>query len=158
MGAMNVDTERVVQLAKMEEMVVAILLDRIAHLPKDAKDDLAELMTLLSKSVSQEERDEIMVAMKELIQPTLIGGLVQGAMPKAGSDLAARTLHLGQKIRELRAKKSLTQADLAELSGLPQSHISRLEVGKHSPSHMTLEKIAKALGVEVHDIDYEEHQ
>jgi len=158
-NSMKIDTERVVQQARVEEMVVAVLLDRIIQLPKEQRDDLAELMKLLSMSSSKDERAEILESMKELLQPSLIGELAHGPMPRSGKkDLENRTQHLGQKIRELRAFKSMTQEQLAELSGLPQSHISRLEVGKHSPSHATLEKIAAALGVTVHDIDYEEHQ
>jgi transcriptional regulator with XRE-family HTH domain len=52
-------------------------------------------------------------------------------------------------IKELQLKAGWTQEQLAAESGLPQSHISRLEAGKHSPSRATLEKIAKALGVDV---------
>jgi DNA-binding XRE family transcriptional regulator len=156
MSLMKVDSERVVQLAKMEEMVLAILLDRIAKLPKEGQEDLAELMDLFSKSTTKKEREEILESMKELLQPSLIGELVQGPMPKSGTkDLENRAAYLGQKIKELRAKKSMTQEDLAELSGIPQSYISRLEAGQHSPSHATLEKIAQALGVDVHQIDYE---
>ncbi|MDM8008608.1 MAG: helix-turn-helix transcriptional regulator [Phycisphaerae bacterium] len=42
---------------------------------------------------------------------------------------------------------------LASKSGLPQSHISRLEAGRHSPSHKTLEKLASALAVPVNRLD-----
>lgn len=48
-------------------------------------------------------------------------------------------------IREAREAAGLTQAELSQQSGLPQSHISRLEQGKHSPTARTLEKIATAL-------------
>lgn len=157
MSLMKIDTERVVQLAQMEEMVLAILLDRIAKLPKEGQEDLAELMDLFSKSTTKKEREEILESMKELLQPSLIGEMVQGPMPKSGSkDLEKRAAYLGQKIREFRAKASMTQEDLAELSSIPQSYISRLEAGQHSPSRLTLEKIAKALGVKVRDIDYED--
>jgi transcriptional regulator with XRE-family HTH domain len=42
---------------------------------------------------------------------------------------------------------------LARRSGLRQSHISRLERGRHSPSCVTLEKIAQALGIPVSQLD-----
>lgn len=154
----KIDTERVVQLAKVEEVMVAVILDRIQQLSKEGKDDLAALVTLLSKSASKEEKVEILEAIKELIQPSLIGEVAVGGMQKSGNgDLDSRRNHLAQKLRELREAKGLTQQELATLSTLPQSHICRLEGGKHSPSHGTLEKLAKALGVDVHDIDYEEH-
>ena len=61
--------------------------------------------------------------------------------------------YVSKRIRELREKAGWTQEDLAQKTGLPQSHISRLENGKHSPAHATLEKIAAALGVGVGEID-----
>ena len=57
------------------------------------------------------------------------------------------------KIRELRLQAGLTQTQLAERSGLPQSHVSRLEGRKHSPTRVTLEKIAAALGRPLSDLD-----
>jgi transcriptional regulator with XRE-family HTH domain len=57
------------------------------------------------------------------------------------------------RIKDLRVNAHLTQEELAELSGLPQSHISRLESGKHSPSRITLEKLAQALNVGVEAFD-----
>lgn len=53
---------------------------------------------------------------------------------------------ISARVKEERKLAGLTQEKLAEKSGLPQSHISRIENGKHSPSHATLEKIAVALG------------
>jgi len=47
----------------------------------------------------------------------------------------------------------MTQQQLAEKAGLPQSHISRLEAGMHSPSHKTLEKIAAAMEIAMGDLD-----
>lgn len=150
------DAERVIQGASLWEYALAILVDRIGQLPKESKDDLITLMVELKRNSSKQEQSEIKRAIQEILLPSLVGPLVKEAMPRSGSeDLASRNAHLGQKIREFRAKKSMTQEDLAELSGLPQSHISRLESGKHSPSHLTLEKIAKALGVKLRDIDYE---
>ena len=61
--------------------------------------------------------------------------------------------HVSGKIRDARKKAGMTQEGLAELSGLPQSHISRLETAKHSPSRMTLEKIAEATGQPVSFFD-----
>jgi DNA-binding XRE family transcriptional regulator len=57
------------------------------------------------------------------------------------------------KVQELRKAAGLTQIEVAEKSGLPQSHISRIESAKLSPSRLTLEKIAAALGRSIHDID-----
>ena len=47
----------------------------------------------------------------------------------------------------------MTQVELEEKSGLAQSHISRLEAGKHAPTRTTIDRIAKALNVRPSDID-----
>jgi transcriptional regulator with XRE-family HTH domain len=60
---------------------------------------------------------------------------------------------VGRKVCELRAAKGMTQDELAAASGLPQSHISRIERAALSPSHVTIERIARALDVAVAAID-----
>jgi len=58
---------------------------------------------------------------------------------------------LGARIKELRKTKGLSQEKIAEIVGVDPKHISRIEVGKSYPSLDTLEKIAKALGMELKD-------
>lgn len=58
---------------------------------------------------------------------------------------------LGEKIRSIRNEKGLSILELKELTGLSKSTISELENDKSSPTAATLEKIAKALNVEVPD-------
>jgi len=59
---------------------------------------------------------------------------------------------LPQKLQELRRQKGLTQKKLARLSGVSQSNISEIEVGKKYPKVPTLRKLAAALGVRVSDL------
>lgn len=55
---------------------------------------------------------------------------------------------LGQKIKELRGRQGLTQARIAEYSGLTRSYISLLEIGQiANPSAEKLIRLAKALHV-----------
>lgn len=54
------------------------------------------------------------------------------------------------KIKELREKRKLSQAELAELSGVSRPTISRLESGEDVViNSRTLEKLAKALEVSI---------
>jgi transcriptional regulator with XRE-family HTH domain len=57
-------------------------------------------------------------------------------------------MHIGQRLRALREVKGLSQGDIERRSGLLRSYISRVEGGYTAPSLATLEKFAKALGVE----------
>jgi len=51
------------------------------------------------------------------------------------------------QIRQLRARRQLTQAELAKRAGLSWIYIAKLEAGDRlSPSLPVLERIARALG------------
>ncbi len=54
----------------------------------------------------------------------------------------------GDRLRELRAERSLTQARLAELAGLTEIDVSRYERGEVDPSLHTLVALARVLGVQ----------
>ena len=60
--------------------------------------------------------------------------------------------HLGLRIKELRQKTKLTQAQLAEQIGIDPKHISRIEGGKNYPSLDTLRKLASSLNVQIGDL------
>ena len=53
----------------------------------------------------------------------------------------------GEKVREIRIKKGLSQEQLAETSGLHRTYISSLELGKRNVSLINIHALAKALGV-----------
>ena len=53
-------------------------------------------------------------------------------------------------IIDARYSQNITQAELAEKSGIRQSNISRIENGSCSPTVHTLKQIAKGLGRELH--------
>ena len=53
---------------------------------------------------------------------------------------------LGEKIKAVRKAKKLTQAQLAELSGTNEKHISKIETGVYFPTYTTLSKIFTACG------------
>ena len=52
-------------------------------------------------------------------------------------------LKLAHDIRVLREKKKMTQADVAQMTDMPQSVIARIESGTHGFSVATLHKIAR---------------
>lgn len=61
-------------------------------------------------------------------------------------------IRLGQKIRELREKRSWRQIDLAAYAELSKTHISELENGKREVGLKTLERLADALEVKISEI------
>lgn len=65
---------------------------------------------------------------------------------------------LGARIKELRKARGLSQNQLSEKIDIDPKHLSRIEVGNSYPSLDTVEKIAKALGVEIKDLFEFVHQ
>lgn len=56
---------------------------------------------------------------------------------------------MGERIRQLRTERGISQVELAERAGLIQPHIVRIEQGRYSVGLDTLQAIAKALGCTV---------
>lgn len=58
-------------------------------------------------------------------------------------------IQLGNRIREIRTQKDLTQAELAEKCGCNRNYISMLERGERNPSYKSLVMIADGLDVKI---------
>lgn len=56
---------------------------------------------------------------------------------------------IGQRIANLRKEQGMTQAELAERTGIQRAHITRIEAGRYSVGIDLLQKIAEALGKNV---------
>ncbi len=66
---------------------------------------------------------------------------------------AQRLRQFRKKYFSLRAKAGLeTQAAVAKKSGLRRSYVAVIETGDHFPQQKTLQKLAKALGVDLHEL------
>jgi len=62
---------------------------------------------------------------------------------------------IGERLRELREQKKLSQREIEQRSGLLRAYLSRVENGHTIPSIDTLEKWAKALEVPMYQLFYE---
>lgn len=58
----------------------------------------------------------------------------------------------GENIRRIRREKELSQEKLAELAGLDPKTIIQIEGGRRNPTLGSLQKIAKALKVDLIDL------
>ena len=56
---------------------------------------------------------------------------------------------IGEKIKQLRLERNLTQTDLGELIGVKRSQISKLEKGNHSATISTIMKVFHAMKAQV---------
>ncbi len=62
---------------------------------------------------------------------------------------------IGDRLRELREEKELSQGDIEKRTGLLRCYISRVENGHTVPAIETLEKLARALEVPLYQLFYE---
>ena len=64
---------------------------------------------------------------------------------------------IGNRIKELRDIKQLSQKDLAYASDLDRSYIASVENGKRNISIINIEKISSALGVDLKEFFNTKH-
>lgn len=58
----------------------------------------------------------------------------------------------GDRVREVRNKKDVSQEELSELAGLHRTYVSLIERGERNVTLVTIAKIAQALDVELADV------
>ena len=124
----------------------------LASLPDEAQPDFLELLQVMGRS--REELESGRETIREMLTP-LSGVLVLATSPGDARHSAVQkwSSAVGCKVRELRKSAEMTQLELAEKARLPQSHISRIENGEISPTRLTIEKIAEALGQPIGVLD-----
>ncbi len=62
---------------------------------------------------------------------------------------------IGDRLRELREEKKLSQGDVEKRTGLLRCYISRVENGHTVPAIETLEKLARALEIPLYQLFYD---
>ena len=62
---------------------------------------------------------------------------------------------IGDRLREMREAKKLSQGDIEKRTGLLRCYISRVENGHTVPAIETLEKLARALEVPLYQLFYD---
>lgn len=128
---------------------------RIRSLTNEDKADIEELAGLISKHRDgcSEEFEAAIAGFAEILFKPTPCTLVPFLLSTSPDALTNWKRFVSNRIKAARELKGLTQSELARLANLPQSHISRLESAKHSPSHSTLEKIARALDLPMTEFD-----
>ena len=62
---------------------------------------------------------------------------------------------IGERLRQIREQKNLSQVDIERKTGLLRCYISRVENGHTVPAVGTLEKLARALEVPLYQLFYD---
>jgi transcriptional regulator with XRE-family HTH domain len=66
-------------------------------------------------------------------------------------DKKAILLKLGEKVKEIRTQKGMTQTELAHRIGKDHPSINKLENGKVNPSYIFLLEVAEGLEVNIRE-------
>lgn len=105
----------------------------------------------------EHERPEILRTFVEVLLPEdHVGGVEESPRkddPAVRAKLDDTRRYMGGQIKLYREKSGLTQIALARKAKIPQSHVCRLERGKHAPSRITIDRVAKALRIHPSLID-----
>jgi len=157
-GGGNMD---VMEPQTIDQREVAKTFLALWKLPHKKQERVTKLLELLYSAESPEECFEVAKAIAEIIAKAagrISPGGIETKLEDGVSDAAKAAVDayhgsIGRAIRKRREELKMTQEELADKSGLPQSHISRLEAEKHTPTRNTIERIAKALRVEPGKID-----
>ena len=64
-------------------------------------------------------------------------------------------MQIGDRLREIREARKLSQGDIEKRTGLFRPHISRIENSQTVPAIETLEKMARALEVPLYQLFYD---
>lgn len=146
--SLAVSSNRKPRLTKDEQMA----LNRFLGLPEKKQVRLMELVRLYQTASDEEEQQEIKCVMGEVLfrgQSAVKASPVgDDVTPDEKRKLQSHRNYVAQQIKKQRSKAGLTQVELAKKTGLPQTHICRLELGQHAPTYKTIERIAKVLGVD----------
>ncbi|MEK4508239.1 helix-turn-helix domain-containing protein [Paenibacillus sp. FSL K6-2524] len=62
------------------------------------------------------------------------------------------SITVGEKIRELRQQRGFSQEKLAFKAGITPSYMGQIERGEKSPTIDTLDKVTRALNIELSDL------
>ncbi len=144
-----------------EEMFEKVLVHLAKHSPED-KQLFQTTFVTAATTQDKQERHEAITLLAEILceNGDTRGGQWKWPLAPVEKETTARDPnlkawmeHVAGKIKSLRQAKEWTQEDLANHTGLSQSHVCRIEQCYHAPSYKTLTKIAKELGVSVGDLD-----
>lgn len=133
-----------------------------AYVHRDGKHWLAEFPDAPGCQTFADSEGELRGAAKEAIEGWLEAHLVGGAAPDrprmrhrtpAGRKLwkvhVDSSLSTAVHLRWARQNAGMSQTQLAELVGVSQQQIAKLENPDENPTLKTIEKVSKALGLEV---------
>ena len=77
-------------------------------------------------------------------------------LPKDSNNMTDEEIHreFGRRLYNSMRWRGISQCELSQRTGIPQSRISEYISGKHSPSFCVVDRLAKAIGCSVDEFRY----
>ncbi len=111
------------------------MLDRILRLRPAQQERIVELLKLHGNATSIEEAAEVREVLAEILFRDLgdlkATNINDERSADNGKALAEHRNHVAKQIKKQRQSLNMSQEELAGKAGIPQSHVSRLEIGQH---------------------------
>ena len=129
------------------------IIDHVLRFSEKKQRRIVELSKIYKDSACEKEQAEIVEVLAEILFGDTSLKIAKLEDTKGNEKLERHRKYVGEQVRKYRRENGLSQDQLATSSGLPQSHISRIETGKHVSTFYTIEKLANALNVKMSQID-----
>lgn len=84
--------------------------------------------------------------------PEILRDIVSTDGPDKDVAVEEFRIRFGRRVRQLRMKRGMSQALLAQHLEVRLSHLSNIECGRYSIGFCRLEKLARVLDVELHEL------
>ena len=131
----------------------------LESLPSETAEDLIELLGMLKRETDLKVKSGISQTIEEILFPSsmLVDLKEEYDLEHESAEVRQRVNDYrrksGECIRTRRCELGMSQEELANLAGISQSHVCRLETGVHVPTYETIKKVAKALDIHPSKLD-----
>lgn len=148
--SLAINMESVARMPTAMEMAIQLVRESYRQLGSEDRKDVNELLAELAQARDANAIEDIFDALRELLD-TKPQEVFTVPLDKIGDTNGIENWmsYIATRVKKAREEAGLTQLQLAEITGIQQAHLSRIENAQHSPTHRTLMKIAKALKKEV---------
>ena len=164
---MNDDKQQLMEMNQQFAPIVAKWMCAYLECSDEVRMVVNEMVEIISDNDTDEDDREMAVAtLLEALFPSMHNGGLGGDLEEldavsrdnnprfadTSAKMDAQEAAFGERVQKLMTEKGMTQAALASKTGVNQSAISMLLNRGTRPQRRTVEKIAKALGVQTEEI------
>jgi DNA-binding XRE family transcriptional regulator len=143
-------------VTRIDDELAVKFVELLVKLDHERRVVLLELAERFEDAMNCNERldlAESMLGVLSTVAPPIVSVPIAAVPESDEAGLQRYRSMIGRRLVKLRSNLGWTQSVVAEKTGIQQSHISRIEAGRVSPSFLTIRRLAKAFGVAPGQID-----